>query len=39
MKRKGFMTSLEVRQGNSTVLVLPGTAHGFNPQPDPPSEP
>lgn len=36
--RAAVVTSLEVRQGNSTVLVLPGTTRGFNPQPDPPRD-
>jgi hypothetical protein len=36
--RAAVVTSLEVRQGNSTVLVLPGTTRGFNPQPDPPAQ-
>jgi hypothetical protein len=36
--RFAVMTSLEVREGNSTKMVLPGTTRGFNPQPDPPRE-
>lgn len=30
--------SLEVRTRESTLLLLPGTIRGFNPQPDPPHE-
>ena len=36
--RSAVSASLEVRQGNSTQFVLPGTTRGFNPQPDPPRE-
>jgi hypothetical protein len=36
--RSAVSTSLEVRQGNSTQFVLPGTTRGFNPQPDPPRD-
>jgi hypothetical protein len=36
--RTAVVTSLEVRQGNSTVLVVPGTTRAFNPQPDPPRD-
>ena len=36
--RSAVSASLEMRQGNSTQFVLPGTTRGFNPQPDPPRE-
>jgi hypothetical protein len=36
--RSAVTTSLEVRQGNSTQFILPGTTRGFNPQPDPPRD-
>ena len=31
--------TLQVREGARTLFVLPGVAKGFNPQPDPPSQP
>lgn len=31
--------TLQVKEGTRTIFVVPGTAKGFNPQPDPPSQP
>lgn len=36
--RLAVVASLEVRQGNRTLFVLPGLARGFDPQPESPTQ-
>ncbi len=37
LENPSIVTTVELRENNRTVFMLPGLLRGFNPQPDPPS--